>query len=143
MTLCQFNWIIQDRLFYVKWPQVISEQVIDNFKSDMHSFLLSSDVSKIHYISDLRETTHLPSLGEVKEQAALLNHDKTGWVVVLTSNNGLVKLLIQVIMRLFPIHLRFVNDLDETIVFLQNVDPTLPDLKPYRDQLDSFSGKLS
>jgi hypothetical protein len=138
-TLCRFDWIIEDRVFFVKWPEVINEDVIEYFKNEMEHYLLPSSASKVHFISDMRLTKQLPGLTTVRDNAALITNDKMGWVMAMASSNTLIRMLVSIITRIFPIHVRFVDTLEEAAYCLNEVDPTLPDLRAYHDQIEAFA----
>lgn len=138
-TSCRFDWIIEDRLFYVKWPETIDDEVVEYFKQEMLRYLLPSSAPKVHFISDMRQAKKLPGLNMVRDNAAIISNDKMGWVMAMASNNALIKMLVTVVTRIFPIHVHFVDNLDEAIRFLNDADPTLPDLAPYRARIEMFA----
>src|SRR5688500_9468730 len=106
-TLCHFDWIIEGRLFYVKWPEVINDEVVTYFKQEMESYLQPDIAPKVHFISDMRLAKQLPGLNTVRDNAALITNDKMGWVMAMASNNALIKMLVAVVTRIFPIHVHF------------------------------------
>jgi hypothetical protein len=137
--LCQFNWVIEGRLFYVRWPEAIDAEGARLFKDGVLNYLAQSSSPKTHYISDTRPLKHLPTISEVRDTVSLLKQDTMGWTVTLAPNQAVVRMMVQILIRLTPLQVQFVDDVDMAIAFLAEVDPTLPDLAPYRDRIIALS----
>lgn len=133
--LCKFDWIIEGQLFYVKWPEAIDAEGAKIFKDGVLAYLAHSPREKIHYISDTRSIQKLPAINEVRDTVSLLKNDKMGWTATLAPKQTIVRMMVQILVRLTPLQVHFVDDADEAISFLQNADPALPDLAPYRETI--------
>jgi hypothetical protein len=139
MGFCQLSWIIEGRVFYVKWPEIIDHEGTIAFRADMTTYLSQATGAKVHAVSDTYLVKQLPKIQEIQQAMSVIKHDNLGWIVSLEPNHGLVKMMAQVISRIRPMHVRFVKDVDEAIRFLNEGDPTLPDLTPYRDQIEALT----
>jgi hypothetical protein len=132
---CEMTWYLENRVIYVRYPEIVTAEVAADYVNRTTAYIRSSPAALVHTISDPSRVRQLPPISESKKIVAMLNEPRMGWAATYGSSNPLLKMLVQVVTNVIPVHVRFVNDLDDAIKFLNHIDPTLPDLKPFKNNI--------
>jgi hypothetical protein len=140
VELCKFNWIIPGRVFFITWPEIVDEDVITHYIRTTLALMDESAYPLVHYISDTRRIKSLPTIGEAKEMLDSFTHPKMGWKIHWSEFNPPLRIMVQVISTINNANVRAVRDLDEAIRFLNLNDPSLPDLRDFKDELNRLAG---
>jgi hypothetical protein len=139
---CKLTWIIEDRLFFLLWPETVDTDVIQDYTQQVMAAMDASKGTSVHYISDTRLMKGLPSLKDSKQVLASFKHSKMGWTISLSGVNPALRMLVQVLSGTIGIHVRTVADIDEALQFLNESDRTLPPLGSYKTVIETLT-KLS
>lgn len=134
------RWLIKDKVIY---SEHVGGLTLESVKAGSHQIIEmfdSSSSEKIHVIANQErlEISKLPnSLQVFKEVTQFIYHPKMDWFLLYPSENQFVKFATTVLTSMAGIHCRQFNKLEECIVSLTRVDPTLPPIEEIIELLDN------
>lgn len=137
--VCELTWIIEDRLFFLKWPQIVDADVIRDYTHQVMEAMDSSKSDNVHYISDTRPMKGFPSMKESKQLLDSFKHPKMGWTISLGGFNPAMKTMVHIVSGALGIRVHTVTNIDEAVRFLNESDPSLPPLSQYKSKLDQLA----
>jgi hypothetical protein len=135
----KLTWIIEDRLFFLKWPQSVDVEVVRDFTEQVVAAMEAGKAETIHYISDTRPMKGFPMMKDVRPILDSFKHPKMGWTISLGGFNPALKTMVHIVSGALGMKVRTVANVDEAIQFLKENDPTLPDLAPYKAMISTLA----
>lgn len=120
------DWYIDQRVLYVKRPEIITlEELAEDSQRIIH--LLDSSELPVHIINDTLNVEHMPKkLLGIKRSVPFLNHPHLGWFITL-SDNALINFFGFVLPQTHLVNKKFqiLRQLDESLTFLKKQDDTI------------------
>jgi len=128
------QWIIPNHVVFVKLSGILTvEEIGASFEMSMDFVDEHLGENPIHFLHDWTELEIFPtSLALIKRSTnrKLKDRSKLGWVVAYSSDQFMLRFISDIVFRIFQVHFRMVENLDQAQMLLQNIDPTLPENFP-------------
>jgi hypothetical protein len=129
------RWLVPDRVIFVAGEGEINSAVHTWMNTRIVYLMHSCATPKIHLISDMSRITYVP-LSNLAKPNPVLRHPRLGWLIsVGTSRNRVMALVFLLLARFMKFKYQTCDTLDEALISLQQLDPSLPDLRPYQSEL--------
>jgi hypothetical protein len=138
----KLTWIIQDRLFYLKWPQEVDGEIIRDYTQQVIAAMDASPSDNVHYISDTRPMKTFPSVKDARQMLASFKHDRMGWTISLSGFNPALKTLVHIFSNALGIRVHMVKEIEEALQFLNETDPSLPPLSSYQSMIEELAAEV-
>jgi hypothetical protein len=116
-------------LFIVTWGRMTPEE-LHTYDESIIAIMDAATVPHLHAIYDYSQAEAMPSL---KELAALQGgrHPKVGWSIFVGVPSQFLKFLITVTVQVMRARMKVFDTYDDALSFMQQADPTLPNLKQF------------
>ncbi|MEP6988282.1 MAG: hypothetical protein ABI970_21940 [Chloroflexota bacterium] len=122
------TWLVEGHLLLLNsWGKVNVDELAE-MDTRIGTMLENAQVPLVHGIHDHSRAQQIPSAKDLMKVKAGQN-PRVGWLIIIGLDNKLMKFFVSVAGQVLNIRLRFMNSLEEALVFLQDIDSTLPDLK--------------
>jgi hypothetical protein len=128
------GWYIKDRvvLSYF-WGQITSEEV--EYVMDQATDHIQSGIHPVHSIVHGLEVTKYPmNLPQVLQMTSVLKNSDFGWFIMITDDR-MARFMSSVVSQVTKLKFRSISTIEETVEFLRDMDPSLPELPPMDDFL--------
>lgn len=125
----QTTWYVENRIILTRYTGIIGVEDIHGQIDETHA-MIEQGTPLIHSIIDLSEIEKWPPLNVVNEFRAMdieSVRERIGWSIIV-ANNVVLKFGSALFAPIFNLRQRIFSNLDEALRFLQENDPTLPDL---------------
>lgn len=128
------QWYIQDRVVFVRFTgRLTVEEIGASFETSMDFVDNHTGEHPLHFLHDWTELEVFPtSLALIARSTnrKLKDRSKLGWVVAYGSGQFMLRFTSDLVFRIFDIHFRMANDLEQAQHLLRHIDPTLPEAMP-------------
>jgi hypothetical protein len=125
------SWIIPKRVILSEISGVFNEA--DMRAEDEEAVKMMNDgdaeATAIHWIISVTGFTGGVNINEMRSTAAL-RHPRLGWTVMVGIKNPLLQMFGTIIAQVFKVRTRQVDTLEDALIFLYEVDSTVPKLTP-------------
>lgn len=123
-------WMVPERVIFVWSAGEITPTVREWMNTQVIYLYHSCANPQIHLFINRQDVSKL-SRATRRDQPAIW-HPRRGWCVTVGAvANPLARILINAIMRLMGLNVRDFGSNEDALHFLQQTDPTLPDLQSY------------
>jgi hypothetical protein len=138
----QMHWYLENRVILVRWPEIVTPEIVIEFVNRSVEFWESSSEPVVHTILDTNAIQRIPNLAAMRKAVVRMNHPRAGWGIGYGISNSLVKMIIQVTTSVTGLPFRYADTLDEALAFLNHMDATLPDLMLYKNNLPGYRAEI-
>ncbi|MCI0713908.1 MAG: hypothetical protein L0154_27375 [Chloroflexi bacterium] len=127
------NWYVKDRIVLSYfWGNITAEEVEDvmNQSTDY----VQSGIKPVHSIVHGLEVIKYPmNLPQVLQMTSVLKNSDFGWFIMITDDR-MARFMSSVVSQVTKLKFRSIPTTGETVEFLRDMDPSLPELPP----MDNF-----
>jgi hypothetical protein len=123
----QVSWIVENRIIHISSDGEVGDQDLLNIDPIMVDYINQSEAPLVHII--LTGSASIPVGFKTVKSLEWPQHARFGWTVLVGLTNPLFRMIAAAGASLFKTRLRNVDTLEEALVFLQEVDSTLPSLE--------------
>jgi hypothetical protein len=126
-----FYWLLEDKVSYLVFSgDVTLDELHEGNAVGIAMMESAPDTLLIHSIHDAHNVTSFPnSLKAVMDTARTSReHPQMGWSVSVGLANPITRFVVTMVEKLTQSRQRYIDTLDEALTFLNDVDPSLPDL---------------
>jgi len=134
----EFNtrWVLEDRVVFVEVSGVWDEASLKLINQDFFSYLNQTKSPPIHFVVDASHLVRTASIFVISKQIKFTSHRNLGWIITLGIGHAkLIRSVFEISEKMLGVRAKNVPTLDDALALLNQLDETLPDLKPLRDQL--------
>ncbi len=126
----QTGWYVEKRVILTNYTGIIG---IEDIRGQIEEtrFMIEQGTPLIHSIIDLSQIEKWPPLNVVNEFRSMdieAVRERMGWSIIV-ANNVLLKFGSSLFAPIFNLRQRIFSNLDESLAFLQENDPSLPNFK--------------
>ncbi len=126
------KWLVEGRVILVKHNDVISPEKVGEAVLKTADLISETQSPIVHVITFVYDNMEMQGSVFQFRQAMkpLWGTPKMGWqLLVQRDTNQFLKFMGSIVTQLFKTKYRMYSSLEEAVAFLQNEDPTLPNLK--------------
>lgn len=123
------TWKIERRIIYVDFSGGVTVEEIEHASRAVVQYIRAGQ-APVHVIADMIGVERYPrEFGRLVGAIPNLAENNLGKTILIGNNDRLVQLMVTVIRHAVQIDLRMFENMDRTLTFLQETDPTLPGAK--------------
>lgn len=120
------SWLATNQVILIALKDNVDVDAVSALTDELHTMLDASNRTSIYIIVDDRQTTGLPTLGEVNRLRSSLRHPKISWIISVGNNiNPVVKFISAVAVRVANLPFKQVDNFEEAITSLNEIDPSI------------------
>ena len=123
------SWLVEGRVIMAELSGNLTRQELLPYNQTICQHLDSAGTSQVHYLVDASRVHNVPSLTAAKD-FTFLYHPRMGWTAAVGVQSPLVRWVGNFLSKLLKARTRELPSVDEALDFLQQVDSTLPNLRP-------------
>lgn len=128
------KWLVPERVIYMWAKGDVSASVREWMNTQAIYLYHSCGTPRIHLFIDIQQVTS-QSPATRKDRPALW-HPRRGWCVTQgVIRNAILRAILNPLLRLFRARAQDFTSHEAALTFLQQADPSLPDLQPYWDAI--------
>ncbi|MBN8635535.1 MAG: hypothetical protein J0M07_09460 [Anaerolineae bacterium] len=120
-------WLVEGKLILAKGWHALRADELPDFDERVLATIDQVSGSLLHGIHDYSEVETMPRIQDLSKLKSG-RHPKIGWVVVIGLDDRLLKFFVSTTLQIFGVRIRFMDNMEAALAFLQEVDSTLPDL---------------
>lgn len=123
----ELSWIIPKRVILVEITNPANDQEIPEFDQRVCQMLDEGDpeAALIHQILVFGDGVSTPSMKALSSMSSP-RHPRNGWVIMVGVGSPMVPMVTSIVSQIFKIRTRTLDTPEEALVFLREVDSTLP-----------------
>lgn len=130
------KWLVPERVIYMWASGAISRSVREWMNTQAVYLYHSCGTPKIHLFIDTRQVSSQSRA--TRQDRSAIWHPRRGWCVTIGAiHNPLVRTILNPLLRLFQTYIQHFASNESALAFLQQADPTLPELQPYWDAIQT------
>jgi hypothetical protein len=122
------SWLVEGRVILAELTGEVSSDEFRAYDRTMCEHLDSAAASQAHYVVNTSQLEGVPNLNDIKE-FTFLKHPHLGWTAAIGTFDPLVRLVGNLMSKVYKFRTRELKSVEEAFDFLQQVDATLPDLR--------------
>ena len=131
----ELSWLVENKVMYMYGHGINTMDDLRQLDSAAVKFIEQSPEPLVHGIIDLRHLEKTPSLFEQRDVWHYPQHSHSGWQIYVGSNDPVQRVMMYLISQLTKARYRQFATIEEGLAFLQDIDPTLPDLKQFKERV--------
>ena len=124
----QLSWYLENRVLLMTNHGEVTDQDLFDLDQTIIDYMNSCTAPLIHTIIDHRKGINSPSAKGLT-RLHWPKHPKVGWMIMIGMKNPLQRFVVAVATSFFKTRVRLFNSIDEGLIFLNDVDSTLPPLR--------------
>ena len=122
------HWLVKNRVYFQRVKSHLDDDAFAYYSAEAMNLLQSTDSKTIHAIVDARDTQfYTTNIQRIFAVTSVFKEEKLGWVIALTDDK-LLRIVGSTVVQLHGGKIKFCDTEHEAYRFLQQVDPTLPEL---------------
>ncbi len=129
------SWLVENKLIYMYGHGINTLDDLRQLDREAVEMINASPAPLVHAIIDLRHLEKTPSLIEQRDVWHYPKHQRAGWQVYIGSNDPVQRVMMYLISQITKARYRQFATIEGGLAFLQDIDATLPDLKPYKEHI--------
>lgn len=119
------DWIIDKRVLHVVLAGELDSDTIRDMVEQSRK-MTHEGIHPIHAIADATRAESVPKyINQIVKQFKGVQAEDTGFTVII-ANSLLTRFFAQLLLKVMRLEMRFAADVDEALVILRQIDPTLP-----------------
>jgi hypothetical protein len=122
------SWLVEGRVILAELTGEVSVEEFRSYDRTMCKHLDDAAAPQAHYLVNTSQLESVPDLNDTKE-FAFLKHPHLGWTAAVGTFDPLVRLVGNLMSKVYKMRTRELKSLEEAFDFLQQADTTLPDLR--------------
>lgn len=128
------TWLVNQRVLLHRvhrQPRLVEIEVTNQ----LINALMNVGKPPVHSIVDRRGSTFIPPGAPfVRKTMTMMRHPNRGWLLLVAPPHPILDLIVYTVAKTQDVTFTRVDTMDIALSFLATQDPTLPDLRPYRDR---------
>jgi hypothetical protein len=130
------QWFLEKRVLLSTFSGELSLADLTRSTEEIRAAIDQSEGQFLHCIGDLGGLTKIPTNLKAVTDATqgAMRHPHFGWMIVYNMPNQVIKFFGDIATRFFQVRYRVLDTQHEALDFLNQVDSTLPPLRPIAEQ---------
>jgi hypothetical protein len=126
------RWFLENRVSFTRLFGVVQDADLKAMDAWLNACMNNSPERLVHHIIDARDITKPTSVRQAMQLTAP-RHPRIGWAITIgATRNPMVRFLTALVVSAARLRYRDVTTLEEALAQFKILDPSLPDLEPYR-----------
>ena len=125
----RISWYLEGRVVITEHFQAVTPEDVAQMDKEYVAHLEQSDAALVHFLFDLRQHDSVPDL-KTMSHMEFTKHPRFGWTIVVGNINPITRFLVSTVAQINKARFRSFTTMEDALLFLQEMDSSLPDLTP-------------
>jgi hypothetical protein len=125
----RISWYLEGRVVLSEHFQAGTAEDVAQMDAEYLALLEQSDAPLVHFIFDMSQQDSVPDL-KTMANMQFTRHPRFGWSLVIGTLNPITRFLVSTVAQINKARFRSFTNREDALRFLQEMDSSLPDLRP-------------